>query len=91
MALTAEELLRKMFPVQSEELISLMSLEKFLVFRFKEISKEEKSLTDLILSSLNKENLTKYKDLQTEKLQTRKRLLQTRIQISNLTKVINNL
>lgn len=91
MALTAEELLRKMFPVQSEELISLMNLEKFLLFRFKEISKEEQSLTDLILSSLNKENLTKYKDLQTEKLQTRKRLLQTRIQISNLTKVMNNL
>ena len=91
MALTAEELLRKMFPVQSEELISLMNLEKFLLFRFKEISKEEQSLTDLILSSLNKENLKKYKDLQTEKLQTRKRLLQTRIQISNLTKVMNNL
>lgn len=91
MALTAEELLRKMFPVQSEELISLMNLEKFLLFRFKEISKEEQSLTDLILSSLNKENLERYKDLQTEKLQTRKKLLQTRIQISNLTKVINNL
>jgi hypothetical protein len=91
MTLTAEELLRKMFPVQSEELISLMNLENFLLFRFKEISKEEQSLTDLILSSLNKENLKRYKDLQSEKLQTRKRLLQTRVQISNLTKVINNL
>jgi hypothetical protein len=90
MALTAEELLRKMFPVQSEELISLMNLEKFLTFRIKEVLKEEHSLTDLILSGL-KENLAKYKDLQNEKLQVRKRLMQTRVQISNLTKEMNNL
>ena len=90
MALTAEELLRKMFPVQSEELISLMNLEKFLTFQIKEVLKEEQSLTDLILSGL-KENLPKYKDLQSEKLQVRKRLMQTRVQISNLTKEMNNL
>lgn len=90
MALTAEELLRKMFPIHSEELISCMNLEKFLTFRIKEILKEEQSLTDLILSGL-KENLTKYKELQNEKLQVRKRLIQTRVQISNLTKVMNGL
>jgi hypothetical protein len=48
MALTAEELLRKMFPVQSEELISLMNLEKFLVFRFKEISTSQRGYQNWI-------------------------------------------
>jgi len=90
MALTAEEILREMFPVQSEELISLMSLEKFLVYKFEGLIKEEQSLTDLILSGL-KEHLAKYKDLQNEKLQVRKRLMQTRVQISNLTKVMKNI
>ncbi len=91
MALTAEELIQKMFPVQSNELISLMQREKLLSYKIFLMTKEETTLVDAMLSKFDKRLplLTKiYKDLQSEKMQIRKQLLQTRIQLSTLTKSI---
>jgi hypothetical protein len=90
MAFTAEEILRKMFPVQSEELILLMNIEKSLIYKFEELSKEEKSLFDLMLLRFDRQRLTciseRYKKLKSDKIQIRKQLMQTRIQLSNLSK-----
>ncbi len=92
MAFTAEELLRKMFPIESSEMISLMDREKSLIHRFEELSKEETSLVDLLLSKFDKQGLflltERYKNVKSEKIQIRKELLQTRVQLSNLTKSI---
>ena len=89
MAFTAEELLQKMFPVQSKEMISLMQNEKMLSYKFFLLTKEESSLVDVMLAKFDKRLpllMERYRSFQAEKIQIRKDLLQTRIQLSSLTK-----
>jgi hypothetical protein len=91
MSFTAEELLQKMFPIQSNEMISLMQNEKMLSYKFFLLTKEESMLVDVMLAKFDKRLpllMERYRSLQAEKIQIRKQILQTRVELSNLTKSI---